>query len=50
MDRRTALQDPASRMSTFLKFLSADADFALTRNLKAAIIAAGFIVLLVLTR
>jgi hypothetical protein len=37
---------PASRMSTFLKFLSAAADFALTRNLKAAIIAAGFIVLL----
>ena len=31
-------------MSTFLEFLSAAADFALTLNLKAAIVAAGFIV------
>ena len=37
-------------MSTFLNFLSAAADFALTLNLKVAIVAAGFIVLLVLTR
>ena len=44
MDRRTAL--PASRMSIFLEFFSAAADFALTLNLKAAIVAAGFIVLL----
>jgi hypothetical protein len=45
---RTALPD--SRMSTLLEFLSAAADFALTLNLKAAIVAAGFIVMLVLTR
>ena len=37
-------------MSTFLNFLSAAADFALMLNLKVAIVAAGFIVLLVLTR
>ena len=37
-------------MSFFLEFLSAAADFALTLNSKAAIVAAGFIVLLVLTR
>ena len=41
---------PDSRMSTFLEFLSAAADFALTLNLKAAIVAAGFIVMLMLTR
>ena len=48
MDRRTPLPD--SRMSTFLAFISAAADFALTLNLKAAVVAAGFIVLLMLTR
>ena len=37
-------------MTTFLEFLSASAEFALTLNLKAAIVAAGFIVLLMLTR
>jgi hypothetical protein len=37
-------------MSSFLEFLSAAADFALTLNLKAAILAAGFIVMLMLTR
>jgi hypothetical protein len=37
-------------MTTFLEFLSAAADFALTLNLKAAIVAAGFIVMLMLTR
>ena len=37
-------------MSTFLEFLSAAADFTLTLNLKAAIVAAGFIAILVLTR
>jgi hypothetical protein len=37
-------------MSTFFEFLSAIADFALTLNLKAAILAAGFIVMLMLTR
>ena len=37
-------------MSSFLEFLSAAADFALTLNLKAAIVAAGFIVMLMLTR
>ena len=37
-------------MTTFLAFLSTAADFALTLNLKAAIVAAGFIVLLMLTR
>jgi hypothetical protein len=47
-DRRTAFPD--SRMSTFLEFFSDAADFALTLNLKAAIVAAGFIVILVLTR
>ena len=41
---------PDSRMSTFLEFFSDAADFALTLNLKAAIVAAGFIVILVLTR
>ena len=41
---------PDNRMNTFLEFLSAAADFALTLNLKAAIVAAGFIVMLVLTR
>ena len=49
-DRRTTPARPDSRMSTFLNFLSAAADFALTLNLKVAIVAAGFIVLLVLTR
>ena len=48
MDRRTALPD--SRMSTFLEFLSAAADFALSLNLKAAVVAAGFIAMLALTR
>ena len=37
-------------MTTFLEFLSAAADFALTLNLKAAIVATGFIVMLMLTR
>ena len=37
-------------MSTFLEFFSDAADFALILNLKAAIVAAGFIVILVLTR
>jgi hypothetical protein len=37
-------------MSSFLEFLSPAADFALTLNLKAAIVAAGFIVILVFTR
>jgi len=37
-------------MSSFLEFLSAAADFALTLNLKAAIVAAGFILMLVLMR
>jgi hypothetical protein len=37
-------------MSNFLAFLNAAADFALALNLKAAIVAAGFIVMLVLTR
>ena len=41
---------PDSRMSTFLEFFSAAADFALTLNLKAAIVAASFIVILVSTR
>ena len=48
MDRRPARPD--SRMNSFHEFLSAAADFALTLNLKAAIVAAGFIVLLMLTR
>ena len=38
-------------MTTFLALLSTAADFALTLNLKAAIVAAGFILMLVqLTR
>jgi hypothetical protein len=37
-------------MSTFLNFLSAAAGFALTLNLKAATVVAGFIVMLMLTR
>jgi hypothetical protein len=37
-------------MSSFLEVLSAAADFALTLNLKAAIVAVGFIVLLMFTR
>ena len=37
-------------MSTFPEFLSASADFALTLNLKAAIVAASFIVMLMLMR
>jgi hypothetical protein len=37
-------------MSTFFEFLSAAADFVLTLNLKAAILAAGLIVMLMLTR
>ena len=37
-------------MSTFLEFLKCRRDFALTLNLKAAIVAASFIVILVLTR
>ena len=37
-------------MSTFLNFLSTAADFALTLNLKAAIVTAGSILMLVLTR
>ena len=37
-------------MTTFLAFLSTAADFALTLNLKAALVAVGFIVMLVLTR
>jgi hypothetical protein len=36
-------------MTTFLAFLSTAADFALTLSLKAAIVAAGFIVMLMLT-
>jgi len=49
--RWTAAQPlPDSRMSTFLEFLSAAGDFAVTLNLKAAIVAAGFILMLVLTR
>jgi hypothetical protein len=39
-----------SSMTTFLEFLEAAADFALTLNLKAAIVATGFIVMLMLTR
>jgi len=41
---------PDNRMSTFLAFISAAADFALSLNPKAAIVAAGFIVMLMLTR
>ena len=37
-------------MSTFFEYLGAAADFALTLNLKAAVLAAGFIVMLMLTR
>ena len=37
-------------MSSFLGFISAAADFVLTLNLKAAIVAAGFILMLMLTR
>ena len=37
-------------MTTFLEFLEAAADFAPTLNLKAAIVATGFIVMLMLTR
>jgi hypothetical protein len=37
-------------MTTFLALLSTAADLALTLNLKAAIVAVGFILLLVLTR
>jgi hypothetical protein len=37
-------------MSAFLEFLSAAADVALTLQLKAALVAAGFILMLVLTR
>jgi hypothetical protein len=37
-------------MTTFLAFLSTAADFALSLNLKSAIVAAGFIALLALTR
>jgi len=37
-------------MPIFLAFLSTAADFALSLNLKAAIVAAGFIALLALTR
>ena len=37
-------------MSTFLAFISAATDFVLTLNLKAAILAAGFILMLMLTR
>ena len=48
--RRTVLQDRDSWMSNFLAFLNAAAEFALALNLKAAIVAAGFIVMLVLTR
>jgi hypothetical protein len=38
------------RMSTFFEFLSAAADFALRLSLKAAILAAGFIFMQMLTR
>jgi hypothetical protein len=37
-------------MSTFLAFISAATDFVLTLNLKPAIVAAGFILMLMLTR
>ena len=37
-------------MSTFLGFISAATDFVLTLHLKAAILAAGFILMLMLTR
>ena len=47
MGRRAARPD--SRISTFLEFLKCRR-FALTLNLKAAIVAASFIVILVSTR
>jgi hypothetical protein len=37
-------------MSTVLRFISAATDFVLTLNLKPAIVAAGFILMLMLTR
>jgi hypothetical protein len=37
-------------MSTVLGFISAATDFVLTLNLKPAIVAAGFILMLMLTR
>ena len=37
-------------MSTFLAFISAATDFVLTLNLKPAIVAAGLILMLMLTR
>jgi len=37
-------------MSTFFEYLGAAADFALTLNSKPAILAAGFIIMLTLTR
>ena len=37
-------------MSTFLAFISAATDFVLTLNLKPAIVASGFILMLMLTR
>jgi hypothetical protein len=37
-------------MGTFLTFISAATDFVLTLNLKPAIVAAGFILMLMLTR
>ena len=45
MNRRTALQDRLVGWASFLEFLVAAADFALTLNLKAAIVAGGSIVL-----
>jgi hypothetical protein len=50
---KAAAQPPArsnSRISTYFEFLSGAADFALTLNLKATVLAAGFIVMLMLTR
>ena len=41
---------PDNRMSTFLAFISAATDFVLALNLKPAIVAAGFILMLMLTR
>src|SRR3954469_14322525 len=40
---------PDNRMSTVLGFISAATDFVLTLNLKPAIVAAGFILMLMLT-
>jgi len=37
-------------MGTFLAFISAATDFVLTLNLKPAIVATGFILMLTLTR